>query len=634
MLNNFKILHIDDSPDSLALVKKEVENQNIKAEIIHSNCKKDIKKHFSDYSFDLIISEFSTNDMKFNEIIKLSKSKQKPLILFTDQVTEEDVLKYLNDGMFDCVIKNKITGLAPTIKKALDIVMNNIDNVVENKNHSDINIPNDYCQNPEFFNLFLDAIPDIIFVYELKSKIIRYVNRTGEIFCGLSKKDIINNRINNIFSKELIESQIKIHTGNRDQSLPFEMDEIIIRSKDNSQKYLLIKSFLVNQKDKESDLVLIVAEDNTIRKKEEFDLTKNKLRFLRLFESAPIAIAFVNEYDSTIVDVNQRYLELVGFKRDEIIGNKAKDLHMWVYPDQRNSILKLVKEKKTLLNLEVKLRSKQGALITTLMSVEYMEFPDNKNLFLFMAQDITDREKADKEVKKSLEKEKDLNILKTSFISMISHELRTPLTTIMLSADLLKRFGDKWSEEERLKHFQRIQDTVLKMTQLMENVLTVGRLEAGKFDFHPESLDIPSFCNTIVENIEFNNAGKYKIIYVIHGEEKGVRADENLLWLILSNLLSNAIKYSPLHSEVNFDVQFSENEIEFIIADHGIGIPQKDLENLFQLFYRATNVGVTSGYGLGLNIVKRCVQAHGGTIKVDSKENEGTIFTVKIPIEP
>lgn len=217
---------------------------------------------------------------------------------------------------------------------------------------------------------------------------------------------------------------------------------------------------------------------------------------------------------------------------------------------------------------------------------------------------------------------------------MISHELRTPLTTIMLSADLLKRFGDKWSEEERLKHFQRIQDTVLKMTQLMENVLTVGRLEAGKFDFHPESLDIPSFCNTIVENIEFNNAGKYKIIYVIHGEEKGVRADENLLWLILSNLLSNAIKYSPLHSEVNFDVQFSENEIEFIIADHGIGIPQKDLENLFQLFYRATNVGVTSGYGLGLNIVKRCVQAHGGTIKVDSKENEGTIFTVKIPIEP
>jgi len=309
-------------------------------------------------------------------------------------------------------------------------------------------------------------------------------------------------------------------------------------------------------------------------------------------------------------------------------------LNMWVYPDQRNSILKLVKEKKTLLNLEVKLRSKQGALITTLMSVEYMEFPDNKNLFLFMAQDITDREKADKEVKKSLEKEKDLNILKTSFISMISHELRTPLTTIMLSADLLKRFGDKWSEEERLKHFQRIQDTVLKMTQLMENVLTVGRLEAGKFDFHPESLDIPSFCNTIVENIEFNNAGKYKIIYVIHGEEKGVRADENLLWLILSNLLSNAIKYSPLHSEVNFDVQFSENEIEFIIADHGIGIPQKDLENLFQLFYRATNVGVTSGYGLGLNIVKRCVQAHGGTIKVDSKENEGTIFTVKIPIEP
>ena len=216
---------------------------------------------------------------------------------------------------------------------------------------------------------------------------------------------------------------------------------------------------------------------------------------------------------------------------------------------------------------------------------------------------------------------------------MISHELRSPLTTVMLSTDMLRRYGDKLSSEEKNNHYDRIQNTVLKLTKLMETVLTIGRLESGNFEFQPDYIDLVSFCESVIENVEFNHERKRKIEFQYEVQCSDLRADESLLYLIVSNLLSNAVKYTPENKGISLHLVCRDMKAVFTIEDEGIGIPNHELDNLFRSFFRASNVGESSGYGLGLAIVKKCVDTHNGTISAESHLNKGTKFIVEIPVD-
>jgi signal transduction histidine kinase len=215
---------------------------------------------------------------------------------------------------------------------------------------------------------------------------------------------------------------------------------------------------------------------------------------------------------------------------------------------------------------------------------------------------------------------------------MISHEIRTPLTNIMISSDLLKAFDSQWDYDMKLKHFARISDTVLKMTKLMENVMTIGRIETGKLDYTPEWIDLPAFCESVIEAAIFNTNDRVKVNLVIEGESKDAKLDESLLWLTLFNILTNSIKFSRAGTIVDFIVECQQSHIIFTINDRGIGIPDQEQENLFSSFFRASNVGTISGYGLGLAIVKNCIEAQSGTIQFESQIDKGTKFIVTIPV--
>jgi signal transduction histidine kinase len=204
----------------------------------------------------------------------------------------------------------------------------------------------------------------------------------------------------------------------------------------------------------------------------------------------------------------------------------------------------------------------------------------------------------------------------------------------MLSTDLLKRYSDNWDEDEKEKHFKRIQDTILKMTQLMENVLLIGRMDSGRFQFNPEKVDFFAFLTSTAENIEFNTGDKYKIDIDFDNTCQEIYIDENLLGLIITNLLTNAVKYSSKDKKIILKVEcHDQRTVSISIIDHGIGIPDKELHHLFKSFYRASNVGSIAGYGLGLHIVKKCVEAHNGVIEVESEVGKGTTFSVTIPID-
>ncbi len=241
---------------------------------------------------------------------------------------------------------------------------------------------------------------------------------------------------------------------------------------------------------------------------------------------------------------------------------------------------------------------------------------------------------AHEEVSRALEKERELGELKTRFISMASHEFRTPLATILSSAELLERYSHKWTADKMVEHLHRIQTATQNMTVLLEDVLLVGKAEAGKLEFTPAAMNLDKFCRDMMEELQLGLGAKHSLVLTVEGDGTAAYMDEKLLRHILSNLLSNAIKYSPPGSEVYLGLTCQAGQASLVIRDQGIGIPPADRARLFEAFHRAGNVKNIPGTGLGLAIVKKSVDVHGGTIVVDSQVGVGTSFTISLPMKP
>ncbi|OUL27977.1 hypothetical protein BV378_09600 [Nostoc sp. RF31YmG] len=246
--------------------------------------------------------------------------------------------------------------------------------------------------------------------------------------------------------------------------------------------------------------------------------------------------------------------------------------------------------------------------------------------------DITEHKQLEQELIIALEKEKELNDLKSRFISMTSHEFRTPLSTILSSAELLEHYQHKWTEEKQLIHLRRIQTAVNRMTEMLNDVLFISKAEAGILDYKPTSFDLVEYCCRLVEEVELDINHQRLISFSSQREVMPCFMDEKLLGHILSNLLSNAIKYSPSDSNVELTLTCHYDQAIFEIQDQGIGIPAEDLPHLFESFHRASNVGNILGTGLGLAIVKKCVHIHQGEISVFTILGVGTKFTVTLPL--
>ncbi|MBE9101555.1 HAMP domain-containing histidine kinase [filamentous cyanobacterium LEGE 07170] len=244
---------------------------------------------------------------------------------------------------------------------------------------------------------------------------------------------------------------------------------------------------------------------------------------------------------------------------------------------------------------------------------------------------IREGKRKEHEIRTELEEERELKELKSQFIAMISHELRTPLTVIRTSLELLERYGHMVSPEKQQRYFQRSRSAVATMNQMIDDVLLVGKEEAGGLSFAPVLINIKQFCRELVEEMRQGIGNSHVIVFSSMGWCGESYVDPKLLRSILNNLLSNAVKYSPAGSRVDFVLCCGEM-MSFEIRDVGIGIPASDQPRLFEMFHRASNVRAIRGTGLGLAIVRQCVVLHGGTITFNSQEGKGTAFTVSLPI--
>ena len=199
-----------------------------------------------------------------------------------------------------------------------------------------------------------------------------------------------------------------------------------------------------------------------------------------------------------------------------------------------------------------------------------------------------------------------------------------------MSAQLLQYFNGEWPQEKKLRNVQRIETAAKNMIHLLDDILTINRAETGKLELNSKLLDLEKFCRNLVEEMQLAAGNRYTITFDSQGSCKNAYMDEKLLRSILSNLLGNAIKYSPQSSNIHFTLVGEQGKATFRIQDEGIGILPADQQQLFEPFYRGKNVDSVAGTGLGLTVVKKCVDLHGGQITVDSEVGVGTTFTVAL----
>ncbi|RYD23055.1 MAG: PAS domain-containing sensor histidine kinase [Verrucomicrobiaceae bacterium] len=414
---------------------------------------------------------------------------------------------------------------------------------------------------------------------------------------------------------------------------PFEKEYI---HRDGHLVPIVINGMMIRGMNGEDELWGIV-EDITPRRHAEQAIRESEKKFRTLFESSSQGVMLHDE-NHFFSEVNPAAARLLGRRPDELIGMHPSELAPLYQTNgelsetvARREIGKCLET--GLAQFEWTHNHKKGhemRLEVTLNSIPHGE----KNVMQAIITDISERKRAELELKRSLERERELNQLKSNFVSMVSHEFRTPLGIIQSSAEILDDYLEQLEAAERTEQLQSIIKNSRRMAGLMEDVLLLGRLDSGRMEFAPRPLDLAALCRRLVDEVLSSTDGRCPIGFSTSGLPDELMADERLLRHMLINLLNNAVKYSPDVQPVAFRAAVRNGTLEFLISDHGIGIPEEDLPGLFEAFRRGSNVGQTPGTGLGLVIVKQSVGLHGGEISVDSRPGAGSAFTITIPLSP
>jgi PAS domain S-box-containing protein len=392
---------------------------------------------------------------------------------------------------------------------------------------------------------------------------------------------------------------------------------------------------------------IAVQRDTTGRKQVEQALRQSEERFRSVIENA-LDIVMILDPDGTIGYISPSVEKVLGYAAIELVGKDVTEMihpHDWTLPQhlvQTTSPESLTitlhdRLTNTILHpelqhpIEFRHRHQDGSWrILEAVSQPFVDSAANLRVIV-NARDITERKRLD-EIRLALEREKELSALKTRFFSMASHEFRTPLSTALAAAQVLENSQEEWDNaEKRLRNLHRIQDAVKNMVQLLDDILTINRAETGKLAFNPKPLGLELYCRQFVEEMQLSAGTQHTLTFTCQGTPYPIELDEKLMRSILSNLLSNAIKYSPSGGNVLLTLKFQADAVLLSVQDEGIGIPLEDQRQLFEPFHRGKNVRTIPGTGLGLVVVKKCVDLHQGMVKISSALGAGTLCLVTLP---
>lgn len=387
--------------------------------------------------------------------------------------------------------------------------------------------------------------------------------------------------------------------------------------------------FLVDSGNKVQGFIGI-SRDISDRKIAEQKLRDNRNYLYRIINTIGDPL-FIKDSDFKCILANEAFCDILGLTMDEVIGKYDYELFSKEECGQFNIYDNFVLETGRESLQEESYTDLLGKNRTVLTKKTLFTDESGRKFIVGTLSDITQLKEADRLLRESLEKEKQINSMKSDFVSMVSHEFRTPLTTILSSAQLIQQYSQEMKEGERDEIFRHIYKSVRKMISLLDDILLIGGTESGKTYCAPAKLNIRHFLNSIEKEIKLATK-RENISFIIDSSLTGIYADEKLLNQIINNLLTNAVKYSFPEDKIICRFYNDREYYCFDIIDNGIGINEEDCAKIFEPFFRGSNTGEVKGTGLGLAIVKKSVELHSGIIKCVSRKDKGTSFTVKIPI--
>ena len=402
-------------------------------------------------------------------------------------------------------------------------------------------------------------------------------------------------------------------------------------------------------------------------------------KFEALFEYATLPILLVNKSGSIIL-ANGQALNLFNYSETEMCLLKVEDLMPMKFRSRhqshRDGYVNIPQTRMMGAGMELSAIKKSGQEFPVEISLGHYRIEEETYTIAFIL-DITDRkeiestlrnqaaemERAKKEIEKlnqdleskvdqrtrelmdtmsaleksrdeltlALSKERELSDLKTRFVSMASHEFRTPLSTIQSSVSLIGKYTDSQDQDKRIKHIQRVHSAVSNLTDILNDFLSIGKIEEGKISTHKTLFNLPDLVKRIINEINPILKKGQKIHYD-HDGPPNVELDQSLISNIMINMLSNASKFSFEHSMIHVKTDIHEEQILISIQDNGLGIADEDKKHLFERFFRGKNVVNIQGTGLGLHIVSKYVEIMNGNIEIDSELEKGTTFKIKFNI--
>jgi PAS domain S-box-containing protein len=357
------------------------------------------------------------------------------------------------------------------------------------------------------------------------------------------------------------------------------------------------------------------------------ELVKSQLLFKTIMHHFPDSVIGVLNKELKYVFVDGQELQSIGLMKDDNRGERLFDNIHPVLAIQSEEKLK-----KVFTGVRISYDLEMGEKAYVINAAPLPDENGQINEIMVVIKNITERKKTEKELLKSIEKERELSDMKSKFVTMASHEFRTPLTTILSSVFLLENYEQDELEKNKAVHLGKIKRSVNNLTELLNDFISLGKLEEGKIKVNYTSINVRAFLEELVPEMELVRKGNQIIRCEYFGEESDMLLDKSLLRSILLNLIGNAIKYSSMDSAIKLTAHLTENELIIKVIDQGIGIPHEEHKQIFKRYYRASNAANIAGTGLGLNITRKYVRLMKGKIEFQSRPSEGTTFTVTIPI--
>ena len=347
--------------------------------------------------------------------------------------------------------------------------------------------------------------------------------------------------------------------------------------------------------------------------------------FINLFYDSPMGLAIFDIDSGVILDCNNAYCELINHKREDVIGRTSVELGLLESSEQYNEIIKRIKEYHIERDVELRLAPKGKDPIWVSIAMQFIDYKGRQRV-LSAILDMTSQKNAEEDIRRALSSELELSKLKSNFITLASHEFRTPLTSILSSSSLIEKYASGENDEKIKKHVSRISASVKSLTSLLDEFLSLTKIEEGKIVARPEYVDINKFLEDLC--VSFRALTKTgQVITLHHSGQTDVYIDPGLLSNILTNLISNAIKYSGENADIVIECH-ANHDLNLSVSDNGIGISKEDQGHLFERFFRASNAESIQGTGLGLHITKHYIDMLRGSIMIESELGKGTKVTI------